>query len=359
LETDQTLEPTYLVLDRDDRTAALLPTYRWAGGGDLFTLDCEAHHSFLSDLVPERAPSREEFFPTLLVGSLGGFENGLVLIDPSRTNQLSALRTLLADWHSLAAATHAPSALMPFLTPDVAGLVSECLGNRVELVATAYSAKLEIRWGSFDEYLGSLGDNQRHAVRREMRAFVEYGCEGVTGRLAEWGSGLAPLLAKLLRRHGRPGDETEVREHLASLAQALPDENVVFVALWKGDPIGFVLVISSHGDLYVYKAGFDYEHSLRSAAYFNVMFYLPIRFAIDHGYGWLHLGTAALEPKLRRGAHPQSRWSGYVWPNSDQGRIGRSARFWNQLQYQRLGELCRRFKIPVSSADDLVFAANM
>lgn len=56
-------------------------------------------------------------------------------------------------------------------------------------------------------------------------------------------------------------------------------------------------------------AGFDYRALRGAFEYFNVVFYLPLRYLYRTGLRRLHLGRESYDAKLRRGATPTPLWS--------------------------------------------------
>jgi hypothetical protein len=111
--------------------------------------------------------------------------------------------------------------------------------------------------------------------------------------------------------------------------------------------IGFCLYYRWRDELFARVVGFDYEKMGDDRLYANLVFYEPIRYAIDEGIRRLHLGAGSLETKLLRGGELAPLWSLVCPPADVAPEVQRSLDGWNERRYQwwkdELGKLSPDF----------------
>lgn len=160
---------------------------------------------------------------------------------------------------------------------------------------------LAMRWASFDDYLASQGKHKRWKFEHEIESFARSGLRvrvtGPEGLTAD----LAPLLANVQRKYGHEAslekiraDQKRIRAHLGSSVR-------VFRAERDGRTVGFSLFYEYDDLLWSRSVGFDYDRLGHDFCYFNLLFYEPIRFAIEAGLAGIHYSTGAYQAKVSRG----------------------------------------------------------
>jgi uncharacterized protein len=353
-ESDAATRCSYLVgRDAGGVPDACCPTYRWEGASTPLTRYHESHHALVAGLAAADADPAA-YYPTLLVGPPGARSNELVAPGPGTPAGRELLRALLADAGDLAELAGARSLTLIYLT-TAAALAVRDVAPATRLAHIGVAAQVEIAWDSFAAYLASLNANRRGAARNEIARFERYGCRVTSGRLSGWYRKAAPLMAALQRRYGHGDDESTMLGYLRRIVEALDDRSLVLVATVGDDLVGLALCFEWGRVLYGHMLGFDYAHSPRCAAYYNLAYYLPIRHAIEHGYRRLELGTGSLEAKLMRGASFESRWSASSWPDAPTRRLDAALAYWNQLQLMNLAELGRRHHVAMTADDQCLF----
>jgi predicted N-acyltransferase len=131
---------------------------------------------------------------------------------------------------------------------------------------------------------------------------------------------MAPLLAALQARYGALDSVPIIRRRLAEQAAILDEKAVCFFCWKRSAMVAFSLFYEWEDELYARVVGFDYEALPEdSRAYFSILFYEPIKFAIANKIGAIHYGRGTTEAKVRRGATLEPRWSVFIDHRKDAG----------------------------------------
>jgi len=159
---------------------------------------------------------------------------------------------------------------------------------------------LQVVWPTFEDYLGARTRTRRKSIRAEAERFRERfevevtGVEGLTDELA-------PLHAAWRAKQGRPVPEAALVRQYAAIRERLGPAVRLFVARDGGPPAAFAQFYEHGGTLYSRAVGFDYERVAGRFAYFNLLFYEPLRHAIAHGLRAVDYSMEAYEAKMGRG----------------------------------------------------------
>ncbi len=177
--------------------------------------------------------------------------------------------------------------------------LADCGYTKIPSTDMAY---LDIRWGSFEEYLAHLSYGRRKTIRREIRQNSKHGIEIVQQTDFHELSGiLSNLYSNLFMQHmGRRSLlNTSFFEALSKHAKS---KTRLFVAKKNGNIVGFTLCLEHRNVMDAYIAGFDYDRLEKDDfTYFNTFYYAPIRTAIEEGFEKIHFRSASLEAKVSRG----------------------------------------------------------
>jgi predicted N-acyltransferase len=79
------------------------------------------------------------------------------------------------------------------------------------------------------------------------------------------------------------------------------DDVIILTAAIGDRPVAFALFVKDANEWHFFVAGFDYGRTQGSMTYFSLVFYVPIRLAIEKGVRRINYGIASYAPKLRRG----------------------------------------------------------
>ncbi|WP_162795483.1 GNAT family N-acetyltransferase [Nonomuraea lactucae] len=237
----------------------------------------------------------------LLAGPRHGYQTHL-LFSPGadRDEAAKGLRAALDE-------VGLPAVAMYLGTADAAALRQA--GVKAVPVLLKADAWLRIPAGGWDAWLHSLGRNRRQTVRSDIRRFEAAGYEIIDAPLAEWTGSAADLLAGTEAKYGHGHPASFYLTLLTAQVKHLGTAGRVILCAPPGErPVGHVLYYV-HGDtLYVRSAGFDYSRLRDAAEYFNVVFYLPLRRALEAGLRWMHAGIESTEAKALRGAELRPLW---------------------------------------------------
>jgi hypothetical protein len=317
---------SYLLLrDQGGSLVAGLPMYRWDGSRDP-GLDHYEPFAAGARWVMGRRARPEPWLPTLIAGSRSGYSTEFA-VDPSwKQDRPHLIARLLGGAARLAETSGAASLGVMWLTSAAA---REAIGwlNRPEyLLLAGPNCAIEVTWDSFEGYLAQLSWSRRRSALREIERFRQSGLESEFSHLRSCLDEIAPLAARLQRKYGHSLTPREITEQLAAQARYLNSESRVILCRQRGRLVGFSLLYSWQGSLYGRMAGFDYQATAQSDAYFNLAFYLPLQLALEEGLGRLNLGMATWRAKVLRGASMDPAWTVACPPSGVRGAWARVAK---------------------------------
>ncbi len=297
--------------------AVALATYRIVPDDDVLSL------YDLSALLPPPdgdggAPAgRPALFPNA-VGAVSG-AHCVLLTDPGADPVTrSALRRQLVREVTGHAAGEGCAAVGFLYLRDRAAAqdVADALGGTgTSPFPVAAQMELAGGWPDFEGYLATLPSPRRNKIRRERKQFLE---AGIVTRAVHGTGGLdedtARLQLALRRRYGAGGSTASILADYDHFQATVEDRVLVFRCEREGRLLGLSLALLDGDHLHVRLAGFDYEALASDFAYFNAVYYEPIRWGIEHGIARYSFGTGTYGAKLARGCVPQLLWGVVRWP---------------------------------------------
>jgi predicted N-acyltransferase len=196
--------------------------------------------------------------------------------------------------------------------------VVDCAGG-IAAFRTAES-RIDTDGAGFDGYLGMLSSSMRSQARREMRRFESAGWRVSTERLSASVEEAAALFAETERKYGHLAHAARIREFLLRQVPHVDGRSVAFACRDElGRLVGYSLMFEWSGTLFARQVGFDYARLRDSFEYFNLLFYLPLRYMEARGLDTLHLGIfGGWDAKGRRAARFHPLWACAV---VDDGRV--------------------------------------
>ena len=171
---------------------------------------------------------------------------------------------------------------------------------------------LDVRWSSFEDYLGSLESHKiRTTVRREIKKCRESGVsiaeEPDFGDFAET---LANLHSSLFSKYNKGVESPRNASFFKGLSEYAKDKTRVFVAKRDDRIVGFSLSLQQKDTLDVHLCGFDYDAQLNTDfTYFNVVYYATIKLAIEEGIRRVHYSIKSERVKQKRGCKLEKTYS--------------------------------------------------
>ena len=301
VEADSQPRPAYL--------AAWSPGGRLAGALPVYLLD-QAPGNRLSDpasVLSDQAGTRG-WYPALLAGTRIGYASS-ILADPGIPPDAAAgvVRTLLDALAGYADGGGFGSSSLLYLNQAGAAQLAGVPGW--PLVFSSAEAVLPVTWSSFEDYLGSLTRHRRANVRADLKRFSRSGLAARLVTLGEIGAAAAPLAVNVQHKYGHQSSPVRQTRFFGDLAAGLGDDALVFGCFDGSRLVGFGLAFRWQDTLYIRSAGFDYDALARRGEHFMVMYYEPIRYAIEQGLARVHFGTESFAAKVQRGCSLQPLWS--------------------------------------------------
>lgn len=290
-------EPAYHQVWDGDRLIAALPSYRvLEETSGPYTLEVIGSGHWLGRKV--------------LIGGNRRAYLSEWLIDPGVTGERrsEAVHLLARSLLGRAAEVGADAVVLPFLTHDAMlelrreGLIG------APFLGTA-DAAIPLSGPSFDDYLAQLSPPLRRRTRREIRRFEAAGFTVGTERLDQCADEAGELFGNLYRKYDGDNPNAPWLGFIRDQAAHLADESLVFTARKNGRLVGFAVSFPWGKRLYMRFTGYDYESTEDTRAYFNLSYYLPVRYACEHGYTGVHVGLQSLGAKTSRGATLSPIWS--------------------------------------------------
>lgn len=175
-----------------------------------------------------------------------------------------------------------------------------------------HSYYLPINWHSFEEYLSSLKYKTRKNANREIKKLHKNNIK--IDRLTEFkefSTILSRLSSNLLSRY----EEKKTNYYSASFYENLNDNftkgnAIVFVASKNNKILGYSLFLRKGKNLDGFRCGFDYQiQEKNDYAYFNLVYYSPIKWAIQEGIKKIYYRYTNDKVKIKRGCKPEKSFA--------------------------------------------------
>jgi predicted N-acyltransferase len=163
------------------------------------------------------------------------------------------------------------------------------------------SARLQVQWASFEDYVASRSKSVRRTIKADLEAIRSAGLR--TSLESDFGAA-APAMSALYREafHRRNGGEAPVPKEFFEELSRWPSPGIQAQLTWSGDRlVGTSVNLGTQRLLEGTFSAFSPEHRA-GPAYFNDLFYEPVRLACREGIEAIDLGATALYAKALRGA---------------------------------------------------------
>lgn len=275
-------------------------------------------------LFPEVLGDRP-WAPGVVAGSRSGYHGRLLLrpgLDPVRREEVAA--ALVG-----ACVRDGGPARFLYLPAEDATTVRDALGDECLTLFTGITLDLTVRPPGLDGYLAGLSRNRRTSVRREIAEFEASGAQVTVHRLDEVREEIVPLYANLLAKYGGGDCLARADRYLARQSASVAGHSVVWLCRRDGAATAFSLFYRFGAGLASRFVGFDYPKA-HTFEYFNLLFYRPVQYAVEHGLRTVHLGVGTSPAKLARGAAPRPLWSVLYRPGGFPVAVRRAAREHNR-----------------------------
>jgi predicted N-acyltransferase len=200
----------------------------------------------------------------------------------------------------------AKAVVWPFVDPADGAVIALARERGYAVIDAGATARLGIRWGSFDEYLASRSKSVRRTIRSDLAALGAAGLEAIStadyrARAAE----MDALYRDAYRlRNGR--DARLAPGYFARLSSAPAPGISAQLTASGGRIVGMSLNLAAGSMVDGTFAAFAVLER-GGPAYLNDLVYEPVRRACGLGIPVLDLGMSALYPKVLRGARLRRR----------------------------------------------------
>ena len=184
---------------------------------------------------------------------------------------------------------------------DNAALVQVARDRGYAILYAGASARLQVQWASFEDYVASRSKGVRRTIKADLEAMRSAGLQ--TSLVSDFRAA-APAMSVLYREafRLRNGREAPVRESFFEELSRSPSPDVLAQLTWSGARlVGTSVNLRTPRLLEGTFGAFTPEHRA-GPAYFNDLFYEPVRLACRDGIEAIDLGATALYAKALRGA---------------------------------------------------------
>jgi predicted N-acyltransferase len=200
----------------------------------------------------------------------------------------------------------ARAVVWPWVDAGAEALIACARERGYAVLYAGATARLAVRWGTFDDYVASRSKAVRRTVRADLSAFHDAGLHAVA---AEDFRAAAPAMEALYREAYRRRNERDPRipagcfERLAEM----PTPGLFAQLTWSGERlVGCSINLAAAGVLEGTFAAFAAGHE-GGPAFLNDLVYHPLGVAIRERIGAIDLGSSALYSKVLRGARLRRR----------------------------------------------------
>jgi predicted N-acyltransferase len=170
---------------------------------------------------------------------------------------------------------------------------------------------LDVPWSSFEAFLASFKCKTRKDIRREIRKFNQSGLTmEPNSNMEELSERLSVLYANMFRKYNRDKPSPYGASFFRSLSRFAEDKIKLFTAKKGGETVAFSLDLRHKDTIDGFMFGSDYNSRTKSDfAYFNLVYYEPIKWAIQEGINKIFYRPASEYVKLRIGCKPEKNSS--------------------------------------------------
>jgi predicted N-acyltransferase len=340
LEDDPWHDVWYLTARSGGELLGLLPLYLSSG---LASAGSDAYYDPSAVLAGAPLGDPARWSPALLAGSRTGYEGGMLLWPGLTAARRAAVLGALADrLRRLAEAWQVRLSAFMHLTPAAAAELAPVLGTRPLLTeATAVMCLAGV--DSFEGFVAALPKRRRARVRAEVREFGGSDLRIRETRLSGAVDVVARLLAAHHHRYGHHDTPQMLGVHFRQQAAHLDEQSRVLLCERDGEALGALLVYEWGDSWYVRAVAADESLRGHPSAFFNLLYYVPLRMAFERGVRRYVIGPSTLAAKVWRGARVEPRWSLLVGADGLEADVARLGDGWNDARLGRwaaeLGEI--------------------
>lgn len=170
---------------------------------------------------------------------------------------------------------------------------------------------LDVHWPSFEAFLASFKCKIRKDIKRQIRKFNQSGLIiEKNPNIEELSERLSVLYANVFRKYNGNNPPPYRVSFFRNLCRYAGDKIKLFTAKKHGETVAFSLDLKHKDTVDGFMFGCDYNSRTQTDfAYFNLIYYEPIKWAIQEGISKIFYRLAAENVKLRIGCKREKNWS--------------------------------------------------
>lgn len=285
-----------LVLHREGEAIA-------AWSFDLIKPGAPTHYDIGMLLGDRISPSqRDRLYPVLTVTTRSARTCGL-RIAPS-LEPASTIASVISATESAADAAGAASIAFLNVSERENELHRRLSAAGYERVDGVTHWVLPLEFSTFEDYLRLFSSHRRQAIKREVRLRSAEPVSVSALSLSEALHSHTDMVALNVRKYGRSRPLDDILKRNTAFANAFGDQAFVVQLAGESQLFASALFVSD-GDSYAgVSVGISPAAPATLAAYFNVLFYIPIRLALSQGIKRIAYAFAADDVKASRGCTP-------------------------------------------------------
>ncbi|MFC1671790.1 GNAT family N-acetyltransferase [Planctomycetota bacterium] len=162
--------------------------------------------------------------------------------------------------------------------------------------------RIEIRWKSFEEYLGSMRSHYRRKAEKQLALFSGSGLSvEVVRDFSRYADDLERLWVCAYERATEYRRERLTAGFFANVDAVLGEQSAVLLLKKDDRPVGFSLLLLDERTLIPLFCGLDYQYNEQYGVYFNLL-HRVVQFGIEEGMSDIDFGITTIEPKKQLGA---------------------------------------------------------
>jgi predicted N-acyltransferase len=169
---------------------------------------------------------------------------------------------------------------------------------------------LDVNWSTFEEYLESLKNRRRRAIKREIKDCLEDGVSIEEESLSEnIAKKLSELEANVSYKYTHTNNKLDPSFFIKLMRYAKNNIRLL-IARKNNEIVGFFLGLQQKDVLDGYMVGLDYTAGKKANfIYFNLVYYKTIQLAIDAKIKKIYYRYSSDQAKLNRGCRPEQTYS--------------------------------------------------
>ena len=272
-----------------------------------------------------RKPS---FLPALMCGSKNGYGSHFLFSKDLPENETIYLFNQLTDIIENIAEKNNASVYFSNVMKNEKSLIQILTKRGYYKTYSLPLNYIDIKWTSFRDYKKSVSKehpSMKKTIPRDINKNRKAGIEIIELQNIEqhW----KRLIELLKINHDKYNTNTFILkpDYFLQLKNNFGSDAVLFTAIKGAEIVGVCILIKKNNNAALTRVGIDHNISPGDLTYFNIVFYEPIKKAIDSGMEKIYCGNAFYEMKGRRGFKAADT---YIYYKPDYGHFNYFIRFW-------------------------------